>query len=142
MSLIKMALCACIMIGAALAPQKTSDKTIEVGPVISGYLSAYDKTPTDATIAYRQKMGEIPHDLSGYDGVIAVRNCQHIGKRAKVTTDHGVLNMLVFDCAGKSDGGDKWMDDNNIVGEIGYYARMKYPEIVHQWADMAISDLP
>lgn len=105
---------------------------------VNGWLSAYDETPTVATIEYRQEAGEIPEDLSGYDGVIAVLNCDYIGKEAVLYSGEHRLDVIVFDCAGKSDGGYKWMIDNNIVAEVGYGIRVQYPDIVGSKATIRI----
>ena len=95
-----------------------------------GHLSAYDKTPTDATIAYRQELGQIPVDLSGYDTLVAVLNCERIGQEVHVITSRGKLNGIVFDCAGQEDGGYTWMVENNIVAEVDFYTWERHPELI------------
>lgn len=98
--------------------------------IIDGYLSAYDLTPTLATIEYRQEVGDIPDSLAGFDGVVAVQDCSLIGTPAILISQGHVLHVMIFDCAGHADGGYQWMSDNNIVGEVGYRIREKYPSIV------------
>jgi hypothetical protein len=85
-----------------------------------GWLSQYDQGPTDATIAYRQKLGDIPADLSPYDGVIAVEDCGQIGKDAYLFVSGRWHRVMVFDCPGHAWTRD-WMRDNNLIAEMGYY---------------------
>lgn len=99
-----------------------------------GHLSAYDKTPTDATIAYRQELGQIPTELSGYDTLVAVLDCGRVGQEVHIVTSHGKLNGLVFDCAGQADGGYDWMVENSIVAEVDWYTWEKHPELIGQEA--------
>jgi len=125
-----------------LSPVKASQKDVEKETVVdvssyshvSGYLSAYDKNPTVYTIEYRQSTGEIPHDLSGYDGVITVLDCGRIGQEAILAIGEKTIKTIVFDCAGQSDGGYAWMVENNIVAEVGWGIAQKHPEIVHKKA--------
>jgi hypothetical protein len=96
----------------------------------TGYLSAYAQFPTDATIEYRQELGQIPHDLSEFDAYIAVLDCSQIGETGNLYTDVGTLYVLVFDCAGIEDGGADWMIDNNYIAELDWYTWQEYPEII------------
>lgn len=98
--------------------------------LILGWLSAYGQQPTDATIAYRQEIGDIPNNLSMYDGVIAVLDCGRIGEEALLRAEGVSLRVMVFDCAGDSDGGYEWMIENNIAAEVGYYLWQEHPHIV------------
>lgn len=122
----------------AFSPVNTSQKdvakeTVANMPVYSdvdGYLSAYDKNPTVYTIQYRQEVGDIPRDLSKYDGVIAVLDCGKIGQEAVLAIGEKTLSVIVFDCAGQSDGGHAWMVENNIVAEVGWGIWQAHPHIV------------
>lgn len=121
-----------------LSPVKASPKDVAKETVVdissysnvSGYLSAYDKNPTVYTIKYRQEIGDIPYDLSEYDGVITVLDCGRIGQEAVLAIGEKTLDVIVFDCAGQSDGGYAWMVENNIVAEVGWGIWQKYPDIV------------
>lgn len=95
----------------------------------SGYLSAYAESPTVGTVAYRQEVGDIPHDLTGYDVLIAVSDCMMVGKPGTLYTAVGPLDALVIDCAG-DDGTPSWMAENNIVAEIDYWTWAAHPELV------------
>ena len=88
--------------------------------LMDGWLSQYAQTPTDATIAYRQEMGQIPQDLSPYVGMIAVEDCKHIGSDAYLYAKDNWHRVLVFDCLGR-DVEPNWMQDNSIIAETGYY---------------------
>lgn len=96
----------------------------------SGYLSAHAQLPTDATLEYRQELGQIPTDLSQFDVYIAVLDCTKIGDTGKLYTDVGILDVLVFDCAGIEDGGANWMVRNNYIAELDYYTWERHPELI------------
>lgn len=125
-------------------PEKDTNKQYEISVVEvaddsdydrgGGFLSAYDETPTVATIEYDQENGFIPYDLSKYDGVVAVIDCFRVGQDAILTVGSEEFYVLVFDCAGKGDGGWNWMIRNAYLAEVGYYMRIKYPHIVGQYA--------
>lgn len=95
-----------------------------------GYLSAYAQLPTDATLEYRQELGQIPTDLSQFDAYIAVLDCTKIGDTGELHTDVGILDVLVFDCAGIEDGGASWMAENSILAEFDYYTWERHPELI------------
>ena len=90
--------------------------------LLDGYLSQYDQNPTDATIAYRQELGQIPQDLSEYAGMIAVEDCRHVGKDAYlyVYGHDAWFRTIVADCLGR-DVTPNWMQANNVIAEMGYY---------------------
>ena len=88
--------------------------------LLDGWVSQYAQTPTDATIAYRQELNQIPDDLSEYAGVIAVEDCQHIGSDAYLYVANNWHRVMVFDCLGR-DVEPNWMQENNIIVEMGYY---------------------
>lgn len=100
----------------------------------SGYISAYDRAPTDATIATRQQWGQLPFDLSPYAALVAVRDCRRIGETAVLETVEGQFTVLVFDCAGIEDGGLAWMIRGNFIAEVDWYTWQNHPEIVHSYA--------
>ena len=100
------------------------------GHSVTGYLSGYDKEPTDGTISIRQEWGQLPHDVSHYDTLIAVLDCGRIGQEATLNTESGRLEALVFDCAGSEDGGVEWMTSGNYVAELDYYSRSRYPHLM------------
>lgn len=86
---------------------------------ISGWLSQYDKGPTDATIVYRQQRGEIPLDLSPYAGMIAVEHCQHVGHEATMTVDGEQYLVIVGDCLNPEHANP--FADRGWAAEAGYY---------------------
>lgn len=102
-----------------------------------GFLSAYDENPTVGTIEYHQENGTIPHDLSKYDGLVAVIDCWRVGQDAILTVGDESFYVLVFDCAGKGDGGWDWMIRHSYLAEVDYYMRTKYPHIVGKYATIA-----
>ncbi len=106
-------------------------------PVLTGYLSGYDQVPTDATVAYRQSLGQIPDDLSEFDALVAVLDCSQIGSTGMLYTDVGPLRVIAFDCAGSEDGGHQWMTDGNYVAELDWYSRQAHPELMGAWAVLA-----
>lgn len=107
------------------------------GPHLTGYLSGYNEAPTVGTVAYRQEIGDIPQNLSGYDVLIATADCGQIGKVGTLYTVVGPLNALVFDCGG-DDGGHHWMRVNNILAEIDWYTWVAHPELVGSAATLVM----
>lgn len=97
---------------------------------LSGYFSHYTQSPTDGTIAYHQEVSSLlPHDMAPYKGVVAVADCSLVGQDAWIwITDQRAapgytrtwLFVKVFDCSGHAST-TMWMNQNNIVGELGYY---------------------
>lgn len=99
-------------------------------PHLSGYLSGYTQGPTDGTTLYRQEIGDIPRDLSPFDTRIAVLDCSLIGSTGTLFTEAGRLRVVIFDCAGRSDGGNHWMKGNNILAEIDWYTWQFHPDLI------------
>lgn len=92
-------------------------------PDTDGWLSAYEKSRTDATYNYRLEVGDIQE---GYDVYIAVPQCDRIGETGLIYFyDHALLRTYqVFDCASRNITvvpGYYWMTRNNIIGEVDYY---------------------
>jgi hypothetical protein len=88
--------------------------------IVTGWLSQYGQLPTDATIAYRQQVGDIPYDLSEYAGVIAVEDCAKVGHDAWLSVNDGSwMKVIVFDCLGRHE--HNWMQERNVIAEMGYY---------------------
>jgi hypothetical protein len=128
-----MQLALAFIMSCAFAVCKDEDK-FEPTPIIYdavGYLSAYNQLPTAATTEYRQKIGDIPKDLSRYDALLAVDDCGRIGHEAKLFAGGQVFEAIVFDCGGAEPGGGwSWMQKNNIVAETDYWFWQKYPELI------------
>lgn len=96
-------------------------KSITKVQIYEGWLSAYDKEPTDATIAYRIENGDIE---PGAEVHLAVSDCKRIGETGTIILPDGVeKDYVVFDCASRNpnDPTREWLETNNIVGEIDYY---------------------
>ena len=99
-----------------------------------GYFSHYSQPPTDGTIPYHQnESGLLPQDLHSYAGVVAVADCSLVGSdawvyitdsRATAEYRYRWLPVKVFDCSGHSQT-TEWMNQNNILGELGYYLAQK-----------------
>ena len=94
------------------------------GPVdtitLTGYLSQYGQQPTMATIAYRQKVGDLPLDMSRFDGVIAVSDCGLIGHEARLRVEDAPWqDVIIFDCSGDV-ATSEWMQDSRVIAELGY----------------------
>ena len=96
--------------------------------ILTGYLSAYSMWPTIRTIEIRQEWGQLPDDLSEYDIMISVPNCDLIGHEGTMYVSDQEYSVMVFDCAGEI--GHPWMIENMIAAELGYYSWMEYPELV------------
>ena len=79
--------------------------------VFLGILSAAGPRPSAATLALRQEWGQLPQDVSMYDGLLALDDCSLIGHDATMYADDEVFNMLVYDCA--SDDGTQYFSNGN-----------------------------
>ena len=92
------------------------------------WFSQYGQAPTDGTMEYRQSVGDIPMDMSAYDGVIAVEDCANIGREAWINVDNQWRKVIAFDCLARNE--YNWMAEKNIVAELGYYlARLTGTEV-------------
>ena len=89
------------------------------GIPMSGFLSQYGYEPTVATIAYRQDIGDLPLDMSRYDGVVAVSDCGLIGHEGRLTVDGRRYRIIIFDCAGDVDT-VQWFHEDRIICEVGF----------------------
>lgn len=99
---------------------------VNAGPMVTGWLSQYGEAPTVATIAYRQSVGDLPLDLSPFDGFVAVADCGRIGDTGWLSIRGGPLERIaVFDCAG-ADGTAQWMDGNNIIAEVDFFMARRH----------------
>lgn len=85
-----------------------------------GYLSQYGRRPSEATIQYRQDMGQLPADLTSFAGFIAVSDCRRIGQQAYLAIESAPYQLVaVFDCSG-SRTTTEWMERNQIIAEVSY----------------------
>ena len=95
-------------------------------PIISGTFSQYGQRPTDATIEYRDSVGQLPKGVHGY---IATESCDHVGDRAWISLNNGPwFRVGVFDCSGHSSTSE-WMQKNRIIGELDFYLATEYDTI-------------
>lgn len=87
---------------------------------IHGSLSQYAPGVMEATIAARQDWGQLPYDLSGFAGAIAVLDCDRIGETAYLSIDGGEwLPVIIADCSGHAHT-TAWMREAGILGEVNY----------------------
>ena len=97
-------------------------------PLEPYWFSQYAQAPTDGTMEYRQSVGDIPMDMSAYDGVIAVEDCAKVGHEALINVDNQWRKVIAFDCLARNE--HNWMQEKNIVAELGYYlARLTGTEV-------------
>jgi len=102
----------------------------------NGFISYYEKRPTDATLAYRMEIGDVPNDKK-YAVYIAALSCDDIGKEATLIVAGKSHNAMIFDCAG-DDGGYNWMVEQNIVAEVDWYFQKSHPSIIGTRASLVI----
>lgn len=115
---------------------KRNDKPPVVIAEMDGYLSRYDKTPTDMTLEYRKSVGDVPlHKM--YDGYIATVSCDYIGHEGVLNTEAGQFDIIVYDCAG-ADGAFDWFSDNNIVAEIDWYLHEQHSSLTGSHASLVL----
>ena len=112
-----------------------------VAIVTVSWCSQYAPGVMDTVIANRQDWGQIPFDLSAWDGFVAVPDCEDIGQtyyiRQLNATNRQWLRVLAVDCAGKYDrqsdddarSGYEWMRDNGIAFEVGYETASRWERV-------------
>lgn len=108
----------------------------------NGYISRYDKSPTYHTLAYRFTVGEIPppEKVFSYDLRLAVYDCERIGDTGILTVNDVDYSFIAFDCAGRGQlDGSTWMEQNNIVAELGWWSYVMYPELLHEYGEITWS---
>ena len=109
-----------------------------------GILSAYNFAPTVGTLQYRQEMGQLPADVSGYEFFIAVDNCDLIGHNATLYAGDLTFDGVVYDCAG-SDGAKYFSDGDDLntpfklAGDVDYWFWKAHPEIVHSLVTVEVN---
>ena len=92
-------------------------------PTQSGWLSAYDKEPTIATMEYRLTIGDVE---LGHDVYLAVADCARMGETGRITIGDGEpLSYQVFDCLG-ADASHNWMAQQNIIAEVDYWTWQRH----------------
>ena len=97
--------------------------------IITGlFLSAYAFNPTYGTLKIRQEWGQLPADVSEYDVLLAVPNCDLIGRDATMRVGGVDYDALIFDCAGP--GSHTWMIDNHVAAEVDYWFWREHPELI------------
>ena len=95
----------------------------------SGWLSAYDIEPSEATYEYRISTGDIE---AGYDVYLAVGDCSRISETGTIRYNNGETERYqVFDCAKRdnSDNTQTWMETHNIVAELDYEGWQRHPKL-------------
>lgn len=105
--------------------------------ILLGFLSAYGQVPTEGTIAIRQEWGQLPQDMSQYDGVIATKSCALIGHEATLYIQGEKYDVIVFDCSGDQETSE-WMLSGRIIAELGYFLSHKIPNYKGKWARIVI----
>lgn len=89
-------------------------------PSVAGFLSQYAQGVMEPTIAARQEWGQLPLDLSGFDGFIAVADCGLVGQTAYLSIEGGPwLTVGIADCSGHWHT-TAWMREAKIIAEVGY----------------------
>lgn len=104
-----------------------------------GWCSQYGPGVMERVIETRQSWGQLPDDLTGYDGAIAVADCSEIGAtwliRPVWTCEWE--RFVVADCASRSDrqsetdarSGYEWMVGQGIVAEVDYQTALRWDVI-------------
>lgn len=78
------------------------------------------------TVELRQEWGELPADLTPYDGFVAVVDCGLIGHTLYAKPNNGGWEtLLVTDCSGHVST-TVWMTENNIFGEVDYETAVRW----------------
>jgi hypothetical protein len=109
-------------------------------PVITtGWASQYGRSVMERTVELRQRWGQLPEDLSGYDGFVAAQECADIGKVVYLRPVEWKRweRFLVADCASKNDrqsdtdprSGWQWMVSQNILVEVDFQTAARWQTI-------------
>lgn len=114
-----------VLLGAAPIAPPPDNTPINRGPkylqVDRGIFSQYNKGPTDSQIRYHTEVTGLLKPDKGYQGFIAVIDCDRVGDDAWVKIGKsGWLKVFVFDCSGHVST-TRWMLENDIPAELGWY---------------------
>jgi hypothetical protein len=112
----------------------------ETGETVQeGRASQYAESVMQRVVALRQGWGQLPEDVSEYDGFIAVLECTDIGKAYYIRPIGAEewAYVLAADCASKSDrqsdvdgrSGYEWMLDGGIIVEISAELAVKWDTV-------------
>ena len=94
-----------------------------------GTASQYAPNVMERVVANRQSWGQLPTDLSGVDGCIAVLSCDDVGQVWLVKPDGGKWEQfLVADCAGDTET-IEWMQVNNILVEVDHDTAIRWDTV-------------
>lgn len=94
--------------------------------IYEGRLSQYAKQPSIDTRDYRQQTGQIPMDLPDNVVLMAVADCDWIGREGLISINGSEWEPLyAFDCAG-SNKAYHWLVDNGFLGEIDYFTAERH----------------
>ena len=102
-----------------------------VPPISTGWASQYAPGVMDKVIVNRQAWDQIPDEIDQYDGFVAGRYPDEIGKAVwirPVGTDEWEL-FLVVDCAGIADGGLAWMKRSGVLYEVDYQTAVRWDTV-------------
>jgi len=106
--------------------------------IFVGGASQYAPGVMDRVVELRQKWGQLPDDLSQYDGAVAVPECLNIGTDlwcrpvGSKTWEH----FIAADCGSKSDSresdglsGWEWMVTHNMLIEVDYETAVRWDTV-------------
>lgn len=115
-----------------------SASLILANPFSTCWASQYSSGKMQQVIEYRQRVGQIPDDLSQYDGFVAGRYADEIGSAVWMRPqpdenepdENGSWELfLVVDCAGVADGGLEWMLRSGVLYEIDYETAVRWDTV-------------
>lgn len=118
-----LAYAACLMLVASTWVSLAQDE------VIVGWASQYAENVFPRVVQLRQKWGQLPGDLSVYDGFVATRSCGEIGSVVWLRPLGTQVweTFLVADCASRSDSrwqdglsGYEWMLAHGVTVEVDH----------------------
>jgi hypothetical protein len=94
--------------------------------VYEGRLSQYAEQPSIDTLQYRQQSGQIPYGLPENVVLMAVADCEQIGRQGLISINGSEWEPLyAFDCAG-SNKAYRWLVDNGFLGEIDFWSAVRH----------------
>lgn len=99
---------------------------LSLAPIETGYASWYAPGVMERVVATRQRWGQLPGDVTRYDGFVAVRECGDIGTELWIKPARGERYelFLAADCAAPP--AYQWMVRGGILVEVDADTRERW----------------
>ncbi len=124
-----------LAISICVSPAQGPAQDLAQSKAVVGWASQYAKGVFPRVVQLRQRWGQLPKDLSIYDGFVATSQCSEIGDVVwlRPLGSKGWETFLVADCASRTDSrwqdglsGHEWMTAYGILVEIDFRTAAKW----------------